>query len=407
MVKPQSKDYSRARSDMAEKPYLNPAGSLAKIINLAKHKKRILDIGCADGSLGQYLKDFDCHITGVDISIDMLSIAKNYCDESHVIDLDNEDISNTLEDKVFDVIVCADVLEHLKNPSKILLQIKKLLKSDGFIIASIPNIAHGAIRLSLLQGKFEYQDLGILDNTHLRFFTRSSVIPLFESAGYTAQIVDVTKYPIFGGNLVPLVKSQHFSNQLIEQIKASSDSEVLQFIVKAIPGNTVLPTLNEDREESKPQEEYAAAYPSSSILEPQIGKSGGTLESQLQEAKARLQDLKLQLHELKIKHDATQTDLEKTIEQLQETQNKLSQIENKLSQAETKLSQTETKLSQTETKLSQTETKLENTEVKAQKISKDLSSARLTINNMKATVAWKVHIKIARLKTWVYGIVRR
>jgi len=71
-------------------------------------------------------------------------------------------------------------LEHLRNPWRVLEETQQLLKSEGYIVVSIPNIAHGAIRLALLQGRFEYTELGILDNTHLRFFTRKTVEQLFE-----------------------------------------------------------------------------------------------------------------------------------------------------------------------------------------------------------------------------------
>lgn len=374
MVEHQSKDYSRSRTAPSEKPYLNPAGSLAKIINLAKHRERILDIGCADGSLGQYLKEFDCHVTGVDISDDMINVANKYCDESYVIDLDNSDISDTLKNK-FDVIVCADVLEHLKDPGRALLQIKSLLKDDGFIIASIPNIAHGSVRLSLLQGKFDYQDLGILDNTHLRFFTRKSVISLFENVGYSAQIIDVTEYPIFRGELVPLVKRKYFSEELIEQVKASSDSEVLQFIVKAVPERIVSKALNEDYEDDELQEKYAGTYVISSIMHSQIEKLEGTAENQLQV-------VKVQLRNLKNEYDATQTRLEKTLSERIDLQRQLEIAKDQLEH---------------------TQSKLQKTENKVEKISEDLNLARLTIEEMKAAVVWQLQMRIDRLRNWLYA----
>ena len=75
-----------------------------------------------------------------------------------------------------------DVLEHLKDPWAILGNIKENLKPDGYVVASIPNIAHGAIRLALLEGRFDYTSLGILDDTHLRFFTRESIFELFRKS---------------------------------------------------------------------------------------------------------------------------------------------------------------------------------------------------------------------------------
>jgi 2-polyprenyl-3-methyl-5-hydroxy-6-metoxy-1,4-benzoquinol methylase len=88
------------------------------------------------------------------------------------------------EDKYFDYIIFGDVLEHLYDPQKLLIRIKKYLADSGKILCSIPNIMHASVLLPLLKGEFRYQDSGILDRTHIRFFTLYSAIDLLKGAGY-------------------------------------------------------------------------------------------------------------------------------------------------------------------------------------------------------------------------------
>ena len=82
----------------------------------------------------------------------------------------------------FDAIVAADVLEHLKDPLEALNRLRPFLKPDGFFVISVPNVAHGSVRLALLSGDFEYADIGLLDSTHLRFFTRETLEKLLDDA---------------------------------------------------------------------------------------------------------------------------------------------------------------------------------------------------------------------------------
>jgi 2-polyprenyl-3-methyl-5-hydroxy-6-metoxy-1,4-benzoquinol methylase len=92
----------------------------------------------------------------------------------------------------FDVVVFADVLEHLPNPASVLHLTRKVLNPGGLVIASIPNIAHWSIRWELLRGRFDYQPYGIMDATHLRWFTEKTVRSLFESCGYEVETIKHT-----------------------------------------------------------------------------------------------------------------------------------------------------------------------------------------------------------------------
>jgi len=130
----------------------------------------VLDVGCNTGYLGKDLiEKKKCYVFGIDYSKTAIDVAKKYLNKVKVVNL--EKYSNNINDK-FDVIIFADVLEHLKFPEKTLNIYKKLLNPNGVILASIPNIANINTRLKLLLGNWNYTDSGILDETHLKFFTK-------------------------------------------------------------------------------------------------------------------------------------------------------------------------------------------------------------------------------------------
>src|SRR5205814_3929808 len=97
----------------------------------------------------------------------------------------------------FDAIVCADVLEHLRDPRAALAALGRALADDGQVLVSIPNVAHLWMRLSLLAGRFEYAERGILDRTHLRFFTRRTLVTLLTDAGLRATRMTSTPVPLY------------------------------------------------------------------------------------------------------------------------------------------------------------------------------------------------------------------
>ena len=136
---------------------------------------RVLDIGCSTGNLGKSIKEsYNSYVVGVDSDLKSLNEAKSKIDEVHHIDLDF--FYNHFSD--FDLIICADVLEHTKNPSKVLIEILKCLSAHGNLIISLPNIQHWTVIFNLLCGKWPQRDRGIFDRTHLRFFTLDSIIEL-------------------------------------------------------------------------------------------------------------------------------------------------------------------------------------------------------------------------------------
>lgn len=154
---------------------LYPFSSHKTVLNLVNRKEnqRILDVGCGEGLFSSQIISGNYKV-GVDSIPENASIKTNF-EEFYRWDLNNglpEELENV---EKFDYILMLDILEHLYNYEKVLKEAKKLLKPEGKIVISLPNIANFYVRLSLLFGRFTYYDKGILDKTHLRFFTFSSI----------------------------------------------------------------------------------------------------------------------------------------------------------------------------------------------------------------------------------------
>ncbi len=156
------------------------------IFNLIPKSSQVLDLGCWTGKLGEKLKNKkNCYVTGCDINEKALKIAQKRLNKTFLVDLDEPDtfLKKGLSSK-FDFIVAADVLEHLKNPNKILQAVPRFMAKNSRLVVSLPNIAYWEIRLKFLLGKFEYEKTGILDETHLHFFTKKTAEKLLATNGF-------------------------------------------------------------------------------------------------------------------------------------------------------------------------------------------------------------------------------
>jgi len=174
-------------------------GTHVKIIKYVGKNKRILDVGCATGYLARRLIESDNEVYGIEIDPEAAEEAKKYCKD--VIVADVESLKELpYPERFFDVIICADILEHLKRPDQVLWMLKKYLKCDGLLIVSLPNVAYWRVRLNLLFGRFNYEEVGIMDKTHLRFFTIKTGKDLIQKCGFNIIKVDycgwAMKYPL-------------------------------------------------------------------------------------------------------------------------------------------------------------------------------------------------------------------
>jgi 2-polyprenyl-3-methyl-5-hydroxy-6-metoxy-1,4-benzoquinol methylase len=155
-------------------------------------RKPILDVGCAQGMLGQLIQGSGLDIDGVEPNSEWAAAARAYYRRVEHGTVE----SVNLPENHYQVVVCADVLEHVVDPVAALNRLRRHATQDATFIISLPNIAHISVRLLLLFGYFPKMNRGLLDRTHLHFFTRDTAIQMIARAGLKAQRYSATVAPL-------------------------------------------------------------------------------------------------------------------------------------------------------------------------------------------------------------------
>lgn len=189
-----------------EQSHVLPGDSYDVIASLIGMGSSVLEIGCGTGSLLQFLaKSRSCLVDGIEPNEDRANLAKA---KGLSVIHSYLTAETFLPRSCYDYIILADVLEHLDDPSTLLIESKRLLKDGGFYIISVPNMIHWSVRLRLLSGVLEYQQSGLLDATHLRWFTNISILAYLERLNFKVVNVKHTigstlscysNIPIFSG----------------------------------------------------------------------------------------------------------------------------------------------------------------------------------------------------------------
>ena len=211
----------------------NENDSHVLIIQMIGGGKRILDVGCWTAEGAELLRPKSVRMVGIERDERAAAVAAERLDRVIVGDVESLDLDTTLEGEEFDVIVFGDVLEHLTDPTSALRRVRTLLAPGGEIIASIPNIAHGSVRLRLLQGEFRYADTGLLDRTHLRFFTRDTVDELFADAGLAIVETRCTTFDALQDPVSPL-PLEGVDEAVLQRIADDPEASIYQFVVRAV-----------------------------------------------------------------------------------------------------------------------------------------------------------------------------
>jgi 2-polyprenyl-3-methyl-5-hydroxy-6-metoxy-1,4-benzoquinol methylase len=210
-----------------------PDSSHNLVVGFVPAGARVLEFGCATGYMSKVLKArLGCAVTGVELSAEAGELAREYCECVIIGDAEKLPFEPLLGPTRFDAILFADVLEHLREPGILLGRLRPFLAEGGAVIASIPNVAHGSVRLALLNGEFRYRPTGLLDNTHLRFFTRESIEDLFEQAGYRVthwrrRLVDIERTEIG-------LPTRPVPDPVRKWIAADREATTYQFVVRAV-----------------------------------------------------------------------------------------------------------------------------------------------------------------------------
>lgn len=256
--------------------------SHSQIVRRVPRYARVLELGCGDGSMSRLLQQrCEASIIGIERNPQVAWQAQLYCDYVFTEDLDDPHSLDALEGEKFDIITLVDVLEHLQHPAALLMRLKPLLLDEGQILLSVPNVAHASVRLELLGGNFRYENAGILDATHLKFFTATSLQSLLQEAGYTLAEMDYTWHDMPDDVITESLQTAGF--QVTPEALATfhtPEAIAYQFIVSA-----------------NPQPPGIADAPPPTSLKPMDAswQSWGYLHGELMQARQTLQDKQAEL----------------------------------------------------------------------------------------------------------------
>jgi len=211
---------------------LNSSHTLA-ILSVAPGS-RVLDIGAANGSVARVLVQRGCTVWAVEVDPATAREAEEHCEQVVIADVEELDVREAFGGLDFDVVLLLDVLEHLRDPLAVLRNVTGAIGEDGRLIVSIPNVAHAAVRLALLSGRFRYTELGLLDRTHLRFFDKPAIDQLLADAELVVcEELRVTRGPT--ETEIP-IDPDAFAPDVMAEATRDPESETYQFVVVAAAG---------------------------------------------------------------------------------------------------------------------------------------------------------------------------
>lgn len=157
---------------------------LGKIASNVPEASVVLEFGCYTGGLAKHLKEEkNCQVYAIELDEEAFNIAKEHLVDGLAGDIEDYYWVTYFSDIKFDVLIFADVLEHLRNPGKVLEKACSLLKEDGIVLFSIPNIAHNDVIVKLLENRFDYTETGLLDSTHIHFWGGANLKEFFQMHG--------------------------------------------------------------------------------------------------------------------------------------------------------------------------------------------------------------------------------
>ena len=210
----------------------NENNSHSSVLRMVGSNKRVLEAGCSSGHVSEVLKSQGCSVVGIEIDPLAARSAEQWLERVIIGDFEDGTIWPALENELFDVIVFADVLEHLKDPLSTLRESIPHLRTQGTVVISVPNIAHADVKIALLKGLFPYSESGLLDQTHLHFFTKDSLLALLHDAGLVATEFTRVTAPVFSTEIG--VTSSDVDEHVLAAIVADREAETYQFVIKAV-----------------------------------------------------------------------------------------------------------------------------------------------------------------------------
>jgi 2-polyprenyl-3-methyl-5-hydroxy-6-metoxy-1,4-benzoquinol methylase len=211
--------------------------TLTAELELIGAAKKVLEIGPGSGHMTEALARQNCAVTCVEVNENLTSVARSFCQRMIIADIEQLRPDDAFAGEQFDVILFGDVLEHLKDPATILRKLRGHLAPSGYLVASLPNVAHASVRLALFNGDFNYTEEGLLDRTHLKFFTLATIVALMGDAGYRIAELRRTRVGVF--NTEVKLSIEKVAPALLRKLMRDAEATTYQFIFSARPSAAI------------------------------------------------------------------------------------------------------------------------------------------------------------------------
>lgn len=208
---------------------------LLKLIPI--QSKKLIEVGCSSGALAREFKKIsvNCYWLGIEIDSTYAELAKRHCDKSMALNIESAPENFWEETKNADCWIFGDTLEHLQDPWSILKLIRANISQTGSVVACIPNAQHWSLQVKLSIGDFRYESSGLLDRTHLRWFTRQTIIEMLDQSGFQIEagfprIFNEPNREVF----LPIIEQMARAAGVDPQV-AVTDALPLQYVIRAVP----------------------------------------------------------------------------------------------------------------------------------------------------------------------------
>jgi ubiquinone/menaquinone biosynthesis C-methylase UbiE len=197
---------------------------------------RVIEVGCSSGALAREFKKINaaCDYVGIEIDPVYAELARRHCDSCEVLNIEQADAAFWQANADRDCWVFGDTLEHMQDPWKVLQQVRQVMPAHGVVVACIPNMQHWSIQVRLSMGDIRYEPSGLLDKTHLRWFTRQTMLELFRNHGFqvTGCLPRIFNEPM-RAKFLPMIESMASLLGADSRIMVA-DAMPLQYILTAV-----------------------------------------------------------------------------------------------------------------------------------------------------------------------------
>lgn len=212
---------------------INPNSTHGKILSQIEQGSTVLECGCATGYMTRFMKQkMNCTVDIIEVDEEAFNIAMAFANDGFCGSLDEIQWYNHFYGKQYDYILFADVLEHLHKPLQALDLASGLLKKDGKVIFSIPNICHNDIMIRMYYDNFTYTNIGLLDDTHIHFWGGNNLPGFCDKAGFDIEVIDLILAKT--GKTEQGFPLNQIDDELLALLKKRKLGEVYQYIVTCV-----------------------------------------------------------------------------------------------------------------------------------------------------------------------------